>query len=190
LQAAGVKSISAEMSFNSTMLYPVGLQTQKIDATTSSIFIDNIPIDQDAKKDIPFIVALGNAELSDLKLFNVQTVGGLGTITSENGTFRTLGICREGGTRLFNPTGKAEISSIIPNPASEDIEIKVSLIEDGATSLSIFNSNGLKVKEFNIKGETGIHTIKLDGRDYSNGLYFIQLQTPTVVANQKLMIIK
>ncbi|MEI6089883.1 MAG: choice-of-anchor D domain-containing protein [bacterium] len=190
LQAAGVKTISAEMSFNSTMLYPVGLQAQKIDATTSSIFIDNIPIEQNAKKEVPFIVALGNAEMSDLKLFNVQAVGGPGTITSENGTFKTLGICREGGTRLFNPTGKVEILQIIPNPASEDIEINVNLIEDGTTTLSVFNSNGLKIKEFNITGETGMQTIKLDGRYYSNGLYFIQLQTPTVEANQKLMIIK
>jgi len=144
---------------------------------------------------IPVIAGLGAVEETTIDILDCFLKDKAGNrinyiFEKQSGTFKLLGICREGGTRLFNPTGKVEIMQIIPNPASEDIEIKINLIEDGTTTLSIFNSNGLKVKEFNITGETGMQTIKLDGRDYSNGLYFIQLQTPTVIEYQKLMIIK
>ena len=69
----------------------------------------------------------------------------------------------------------------------------ISLLDDyekGATLLSVFNSNGIKIKEYNISDVTGLQSIHLDGKDFYNGLYFIQLQTPTVIENQKLMIIK
>jgi hypothetical protein len=46
------------------------------------------------------------------------------------------------------------------------------------------------MRDFNLAGETGLKTINLDVREFANGLYFIQLQTPTVITNQKLMIVK
>ena len=144
---------------------------------------------------IPVIAGLGSAEETSIDIIDFILKDNNGNKIDYNfekasGVFKLLGICREGGTRLFNPTGKVEILSIMPNPASEDIEIKVNLIENGATIVSIFNSNGMKIKEYSIIGEIGQKTINLNAKDFSNGLYFIQLQTPTVLENQKLMIIK
>jgi len=140
--------------------------------------------------EIPFIVGLGNEEICPLILDNIAPTGGPANIQSEDGTFKLLGICREGGTRLFLPTGKVEILAIIPNPASDNVEIKINLIEKGKTSLSVINSNGLKVQEFDMTGELGLKTVNVDIREFGNGMYFIQLQTPTVLTNQKLMIIR
>ena len=64
-------------------------------------------------------------------------------IKTENGTFKLLGICREGGTRLFNPTGKVEIMQINPNPASDDIEISFNLIENGTSTISVFKAKSV-----------------------------------------------
>ncbi|MEI6090291.1 MAG: T9SS type A sorting domain-containing protein [bacterium] len=144
---------------------------------------------------ISLIAGLGTVEETTLEVSDFKLIDNMGVeleydVDYRYGTFKLLGICREGGIRLINPTGKVQILSIMPNPASEDIEIKVNLIEDGATIVSIFNSNGMKIKEYNINGETGQKTINLNAKDFSNGLYFIQLQTPTVLENQKLMIIK
>ncbi|MEI6091168.1 MAG: choice-of-anchor D domain-containing protein [bacterium] len=144
---------------------------------------------------IPVIAGLGFVEETTIDIVDFKFTDKLGTkidfdIETQSGTFKLLGICGEGGTRLINPTGKVEILQIIPNPASDDIEINVNLIEDVATSLSVFNSNGIKLKDFNMAGKTGLQTINLDIREFDNGLYFIKLQTPTVVENQKLMIIK
>jgi hypothetical protein len=111
-------------------------------------------------------------------------------IEKQSGLFKLLGICREGGTRLINPTGKAEILSIIPNPASDDVEINVNLIEDGFSTLSVYNVNGLKLREFKFDDGTGLKSIEINAREFDNGLYFIKLQTPTVIENKKLMIVK
>jgi len=48
----------------------------------------------------------------------------------------------------------------------------------------------VKLKMINITGETGFRSVNLNAKDFDNGLYFIKLQTPTVIENQKLMIIK
>ena len=140
--------------------------------------------------EIPFIVGLGNEEDCPLVLKDIVPIGGPAVIQSEDGVFKLLGICREGGTRLFLPTGKVEILAIIPNPASDNLEIKINLIEKGNTMLSIINSNGFKVKEIDMTGENGLTSVNLDVREFGNGIYFIQLQTPTVLINQKLMIIR
>ncbi len=111
-------------------------------------------------------------------------------IEKEPGLFKLLGICEEGGTRLVNPTGKVEIMQIIPNPASDEIEINVNLLEEGFSTVSVLNSNGVKLREYSFTDKTGLQTININARDFDNGLYFIQLLTPTVVSHQKLMIVK
>jgi hypothetical protein len=188
-------NFSAKIRFQKTIL--TALKKSERNVVNDSIYMSLSGKIQTSNELGQFLVVagLGTVEETTIDILEFILTDDSGNkvkfnIKTQPGLFKLLGICREGGTRLINPTGKAEIMQIIPNPASEDIEIKVNLIEDGATTLSIFNSNGLKVKVLNISGETGMQTIQLDGRDYSNGLYFIQLQTPTVVANQKLMIIK
>ncbi|MEI6089226.1 MAG: choice-of-anchor D domain-containing protein [bacterium] len=190
LQYSGITGLDLDLIYNPTLLSPRDYSGESINNMNSKISFKNLPITGPDLTKIKFTVGLGNAQSCDLILEHVKPIGGTANIDVENGTFKLLGICREGGTRLINPTGKAEILSIMPNPASEDIEIKVNLIENGATIVSIFNSNGMKIKEYNIIGETGQKTINLNAKDFSNGLYFIQLQTPTVLENQKLMIIK
>ncbi|MEI6090809.1 MAG: choice-of-anchor D domain-containing protein [bacterium] len=194
--ASDIKNLKCEVLFNPTILAPIDLNQYPvtiINDTTAKIVIDNIPLDGDLGEPlikIPFKVALGNAEGCDLILQNAVSNDGKAVIQTENGKFTLLGICYDGGTRLINPTGKVEIMQIKPNPANEDIEIGVNLIEKEYSLVSVFNSNGVKMKEFNLSGKTGFHNIKLNISEFSNGLYFVQLQTPTIVKNQKLMIIK
>ncbi len=111
-------------------------------------------------------------------------------VETSPGNFKLLGICDEGGTRLFNPAGKVAIMQIIPNPASDNIAVNVNLIEDGLTTVSVYNSAGVKLQEFTMAPETGLQRVSLDIRNFANGVYFIKLQTPTVLTNQKLLIIK
>ncbi|MEI6091365.1 MAG: choice-of-anchor D domain-containing protein [bacterium] len=188
-------NFEAKIRFQNTILVPQDRSNSvmlndsvymKISGTIGS----NIELAQ-----IPVIAGLGNVEETSIDIVDIILKDNLGIKVDYNfeknsGTFKLLGICREGGTRLFNPTGKVEILQINPNPASDDIEISFNLIESGSTVLSIFNSNGVKMNEFNLVGEIGLKTINLDAREFANGLYFIQLQTPTVITNQKLMILK
>jgi hypothetical protein len=196
----GIKAIasrySATIKFQKTILTP--LDQRKISEfrnDSTLVKVEGELPNSNTLISIPMMAGLGTVEETTLEISDFKLIDNMGEELEYNveyryGTFKLLGICREGGTRLINPTGKAEILSIMPNPASEDIEIKVNLIEDGATLVSVYNSNGMKIKEYSIIGETGQKTINLNARDFSNGLYFIQLQTPTVLENKKLMIIK
>lgn len=196
----GIKAIasrfSATLKFQKTILTPQ--DRTKITGFTNDSTLVKVEGDlpnSNTLISIPMVAGLGSVEETTIEISDFKLIDDTGVELEYNvdyryGTFKLLGICREGGMRLFNPAGKVEILSIMPNPASEDIEIKVNLIENGITSVSVFNSNGAKMKEYNFNEETGLKTINLDVRDFSNGLYFIQLQTPTVLENQKLMIIK
>jgi hypothetical protein len=196
LELSGITAIQTDLLFNPSLLTPLDRVTypmQIINNKHAKIAIKNITVKSNVNESImtiPFIVGLGNEEICPLILDNIVPTGGPANIQSEDGSFKLLGICREGGTRLFLPTGKVEILAIIPNPASDNVEIKLNLIEDGRTNLCIYNTSGSKVEEFNLTGKTGLQIINIDLRTFSTGLFFIQLQTPTVLTNQKLMIIR
>ncbi len=196
LAISGTTSFQTDLLFNPTLLTPLdraAYPVQTINDKQAKIQIKNVPLASKAGEwliKIPFIVGLGNEELCSLILENTIPNGGASDIRSEPGTFKLLGICREGGTRLFNPSGKVELMQINPNPASEDIEIKVNLIEDGASTVSVYNLNGIKLREFILNKGVGLKTLNLNLNDYDSGLYFIQLRTPTVLNYQKLMIVK
>ncbi|MEI6091364.1 MAG: FISUMP domain-containing protein [bacterium] len=186
---------SAKIRFQKTILTPIKKSERNIINDSLYMNINGVIGKSSDLAQIPVIAGLGLVEETSLDILEFILFDNSGNkvdfdIETKPGTFKLLGLCREGGTRLFNPTGKVEIMQINPNPASDDIEISFNLIENGNTTLSVFNSNGVKMKEFNLVGETGLKTINLDAREFANGLYFIQLQTPTIITNQKLMILK
>lgn len=109
----------------------------------------------------------------------------------QSGVFKLLGICNEGGKRLFNPNGKAINMMIIsPNPSDNNVNIELYLIEKGNTLLRVYSVGGQLYDEFDLSNQTGNINLKLNTAKYSNGLYFIQLQTPTIIKREKLMIMK
>jgi len=168
---------------------------QHIDGKTAKIKITDISINQDEEEaisKIKFKVGLGNAESCELSLTNPQTQGGEGDISLLNGTFKLLGVCYEGGARLINPSGKAGITDIKPNPAANEITIAVSLIESGQTSLAIYNIEGEKVSEI-YAGEVstfGTYEFTSDISSLSNGSYYVIFQTPTVKDSKSIMIVR
>ncbi|MEI6089129.1 MAG: choice-of-anchor D domain-containing protein [bacterium] len=188
-------NFDARIRFQKTLLTPIDKQNRNI--VNDSVYINikgSFGTSQELAQ-IPVMAGLGNVEETTIDIVDFVLSDNLGNVVNydietTSGKFKLLGICREGGTRLILPTGKVEILAIIPNPASDDVYINLNLIEDCFTTLSVFNSNGIKLKEYNLTGATGLQTINIDARGFDNGLYFIQLQTPTVVTNQKLMIIK
>jgi uncharacterized protein (TIGR02145 family) len=189
------QKFSAKIRFQKTILTPIKKSDRNILNDSIYININGVIGNSSELAQIPVIAGLGLVEETSLDILEFILFDNSGNkvdfdIETTSGTFKLLGICREGGTRLFNPTGKVEIMQINPNPASDEIEISFNLIEDGTSTLSVYNLNGVKMKEFNLAGETGFRKINLDARDFANGLYFIQLQTPTVITNQKFMILK
>ena len=73
---------------------------------------------------------LGDVESAPLELVDFQWLNGKGVVTVEkqNGEFKLLNLCREGGVRLYDPNGIVNVS-VAPNPAGGNAEIEYSLRE-------------------------------------------------------------
>ncbi len=132
------------------------------------------------------------AESCDLILSNPTVNGGNAEIDLINGRFNLLGVCYEGGARLISPSSKSGITSISPNPTDGEIEIGLNLIEKGYTTLTIYNTMGEKMSSIMSENIaiTGEQLINLDISEYSSGLYFIVLKTPSHHFTEEVMILK
>jgi uncharacterized protein YegL len=195
MQFSRTESFSLELNFNPSMLYPLDFTMDYIDERHAKIKIEDLPVDVetgDTLATIWFRAGLGNAEISELELTNIEAIGGNTTITHEDGTFQLLGICYEGGTRLFNANSKAGIESVNPNPAENLIQINVSFSEGGQTEILLYNLKGEIVRTiFNadIRAEKSI-SLDTDITDLTTGSYTLIFKSPTFLQKTQLLIVK
>ncbi len=189
---------SAKIKFQRSILYPQDA------SMIGNISNDSIIVQLDGEipnsnllTSLPIIFGLGYVEETVIEILDFAFYDGIGSkidydVEYRYGKFTLLGICREGGARLINPYSKAGILNIAPNPAENNVEIEISLIEQGATELILYNTMGEVVRTI-IKSEKrirGTHTIQLNTTELGTGQYFLQLRTPTYVENKLLRIIK
>ena len=192
--ATGFKAV---ISYNPTLL-----SCQDVNVTKNySLLAETIEINGkwDGKSNLlgefEVTAGLGNADSTNLVLEeffwlddNEQPVDY--EVEMQNGTFKLLGICYEGGKRLINPNNKVELLQISPNPNDGNLAVELNLIEEGLSTLSICNSNGQLMYEQNISGTTGKIDLKINTKEYGNGLYFVSLQTPTIRKVKQMVVFK
>ncbi len=187
----------ATIRFQRTLLAPSG----SIDwqSTVDSIYITiNGKIGSTIElSEIPVIACLGNTEETSIDVVEMNLLDPSGNpieyeFEKQSGTFTLLGICREGGARLINPDVEAGIINISPNPAEKSLNIEISLIEEGQTELSIFNSFGESVQTmFSANNETtGANKFKADISNLANGVYYVILKTPNQHFIEKVLVIR
>ncbi|MBL8003534.1 MAG: WD40 repeat domain-containing protein [Candidatus Kapabacteria bacterium] len=92
-------------------------------------------------------------------------------------------------TSIKNQNGQNRILSIRQNPSDEKATIELNLIEEGISSLKIYNSNGFLMESYGFT-TSGSRTIEVDTKNFSNGLYFITIETPTLFDKAKLMLVR
>ena len=194
LLASGITGIKTDLSFNSTILLPLDFASQKIDETTSKITLDSLMFTKslgDTLTKVRFKVGLGNSDVCELTLSNFETLGGSANISIQNGKFKLLGVCPEGGKRLINPNGKIQITSVKPNPAEDKIEIELQLLETTGYRLLIVNSNGQTIREINkTKSTKGIVLENIEINDLASGVYNLILQTESERISKRFLILK
>ena len=82
----------------------------------------------------------------------------------------------------------SESLKIYPNPATNQITIDFDLLETKNTFIEIKNVLGQTVKTFsNNAVQKGSNKIEVDISEYSNGIYFVQLQNGNQITNQKFI---
>ncbi len=192
ISLAGTNEFKADLLFNPTVLSPLDRQITMIDKNTGSVSLKNLPLNGIAGEEITrvkFTAALGNSEYSPILFSNIESDAGGIDFDTVSGCFRLLGVCRDGGDRLINSTG-GEILSILPNPASEILEIEFDLQESGWTRIYLSDIIGNEVKLIYESNVTTYGKRKLSANinDMAAGVYFVILQTPT--GRQAAVIIK
>ena len=93
------------------------------------------------------------------------------------------------GTSVVENKRTSPILNVNNVPSTERVSIDLNLIEDGVSELKIYNSNGFLMEKMSFT-TSGSRTIELDTKNFSNGLYFITIETPTLFDKAKLMLVK
>ena len=189
----GATGIRATIRYRSSLLVPLGSETGTIIGNEREIDL-TIPLLADAEGvalRVPMMVTLGDEEYTDLRFENVSAIGGDLTINTQDGRFTLLGICRDGGTRLFDGGAQVQLKQNRPNPFNPVTMMEFTLIERGMTSLRVFDALGREVATLaNEWLEPGTHLRVFDGAGLPSGLYIAVLQTPTIVRQRRMLLMK
>jgi len=188
----GVTAISFELEMNKTILFPIGINST-IEGDNRIIKFDSVPIKNVGINEVAklkFIVTLGNAEETTIRVRNLIPIGNDADFDVIDGNFKLLGVCKEGGERYLTGTKAATmLLSIYPNPATESIEIEYANADYGEAEVSISNYLGQTVLVQKLeKTQTG--KAKLDLSQIPTGQYYLLFKTETTLENKVIQIIK
>ncbi len=192
---AGSTGFTAKIAFNKTLLIPEAPPGGSIITTSvgDSLFViytgsgsANVP---NLLMNLPFTAALGDDSCTvvtiDSFAWNAPNI----SVTTQNGNFCLTDLCYQGGTRLIDPTGKVSMSEPVPNPSFSDIQIDYSLIEQGHTTLIVYDLLGhevLRLVDADLK--PGKYTVGADISRLPTGTYVYSLRTPSIVKSDHLQI--
>ncbi len=181
------KGFGFDLTFNKTILQPLDTQFKSVityNNRTLKVLAYSENILDSTLITLSFKVGLGNDTISPLTLSNSYPLGkGKIVIKEESGSFKLVGLCNQGGVRLFEPEGKISFNSIQPNPSNGLLFLDFEIAEVGKTKIEIFDYTGVLQKTLlDQKLHPGEYQFIFDVSDLPNGPYLIVLKT----ANQTL----
>jgi hypothetical protein len=196
-----VDSYKMKLKFEKSLLYP--LKPELVD---------------EIKNDSTVIEITGNINPGSNKLAEIKMYAGLGSVSKteidiediiwydkdnkvvkydaakESGTFRLSNLCYAGGTRLLEQTRISEdkMIEVSPNPAQDEITIKLNLVEKGYTEVHVSDILGREVKQIfkedvSARGE---RTIKCNISELGTGQYYINFSSPGYKQSVNLQIVR
>jgi WD40 repeat protein len=195
LNQTNVSGFTADLKFNSTILFPAEkslLGTSYGDERVINLNIPYQTLPGNILLNIPFYATLGNDTTTTLIIENINPIGDDVQVFGESGTFTLTGVCMEGGyPRLVSMDNATGFNLIMPNPGNDKVTVEYDMIEDGHTKLYIINPLGDVIKDI-VDNEVlhGTHTEDVNIKDLSTGMYFIVLETPTYRQVRKLVIMR
>ena len=140
---------------------------------------------------VPVVALLGRVESSPLELLSIELTDPTQQLAleTEDGSLEILGLCREGGVRLFDPSGAIAIKSIAPSPTQDRMTITYSLSETGEHRMMLVDAGGREVLEiFSGMFLPGTFELVRDVRGLPSGAYRLVLETPTMRVSEGVVI--
>ncbi|MCB0712448.1 MAG: T9SS type A sorting domain-containing protein [Ignavibacteriae bacterium] len=184
------------LRYNATLLEPTGDTPQPL-RVGDTCFLDitgNAVLLPGTFAKLQFRAKLGNDTSTPLTIEEfLWEISGeeRNRITTIDGTFTLLGVCREGDSvRLIHSGPSAARITLQPNPARTEAVATYTTAESGQTDLTLFDMMGKEVARlatFNGEAEQ-IYRIELDLQSIPSGAYTVVCRTPSETIIERLMI--
>lgn len=181
------KQYTAKVKYQKTILSPPNGTSYEVVGDTLFVSVEGTidSLDQIVFS-LPVVFALGNVkettvELSEFTLFDQMGYPLTYDFETIPGTFKLLGICEEGGTRLVNPNSNKEIEKFVFNPDTREFELLVNFYEIGKNKLEIYNILG-QVKLVIFDEYISLPLKKqffFDAKLLPKGIFFLVFKSPT-----------
>jgi hypothetical protein len=190
--------VEALIRFDRFLLFPDDTKlTNRTEEGDYSLAILKENISENAtyskEDDIDFYVGLGKKETTEIEIISLTINGieyNIDTLKTSDGCVY-VEVCDAGGKRLINPESEADII-LKANPVNDNAEMEVWLIENGMTSVQLFDFAGQYIDTIldrDVYGENYLE-ISYSTKELHSGLYFLRLITPTISKVVLLRIIK
>ena len=179
---ADINEIIFSLVFNATVVYP---QTKSNEVKIlNSQLLDNgngivdiaIPYKpgQQLIDGLQFVALFGNDTMTTIQIINSKAYNNVRYFIKGNiATLTLINNCNAGGTRLFDENGRLLLHQNAPNPVINETKIEFELIENGLTSLDIYDITGKHIMNiFNEEKQKGSYEIIIDTKDMNRGMYY------------------
>jgi len=135
---------------------------------------------------------LGVNRKANIYIENTDVIIGKVNIASDSVEFTLLGICEEGGERLFDADKTAfQMAQIMPNPVTDQLKIQFNALEKGFHKLWIANTLGENTGVlFDRYFEYGTYSFDYDISKMPSGTYRVIIESPTQTVSQVIQIVK
>jgi hypothetical protein len=141
------------------------------------------------------VVSNGGGAASNGTTNGMFIVGQTATGTASNGT--TVGqfgfITSPTAANSVAGSGAGSITSLAlsPNPASDNVNINMTLTNAGNVDLLLYDASGHLVSTlYSGNKEAGLNTFRIDAKTLSSGTYFVAARVPGALVQTKLDVVK
>lgn len=188
-----VRSVSASISTNATLLLPTGATPLgTIEPGSIRRFTITLPVPEtdSLSTQLQFRTFWGNDTAAFVRIDSVTLTDTL-LVRTVDGRVVFTDICKEGGARLVAIPQQASAMVSAPQPMNTEGTVTVLLKEQGVTSLILTDINGRVVQDlFNQSFSPGSYSVTIDASAIESGTYFLLLTTPTQRFAHRLDILK
>lgn len=196
LDAVGARAFEAEVSFDASLLVVSDntLWSDDAQGLRRTVVVRGERVgERGVLGSVELTGVLGRAESTELRMDRFEWVDGSGPVAveTESGEYELEGLCRTGGVRLYDPRGEVGIKHVSPNPVRDKVEVAYSLSESGSTRMVIVDSRGRELGAV-FSGDllSGAYIVEIGVSELESGVYWLVLETPTVVLSERLVVVK
>jgi hypothetical protein len=187
-----VRQYIARIRFNESMLVPIGSTPKGSIVGGERVITLQGEYDPTAPllAELDFLATLGNAEESPLVIEAFDWDRPDVLITRIDGLLR-MDVCREGGARLYDATGRIALEPNHPNPFNAMTALTYETIERGYTEVFVLDMLGRRVATL-VQGEVepGRYRVLFSADNLSSGVYLAVLRTPTQIRFRQMKLVK